>query len=128
MTAPDCPFEAPKGDMADSASSHRAMSRKRAEPHSEARPERRRHVVERGAADTANLLRHHLHPQPVSARGTSRIQTLYRPARQILHGPWCLAKSVARHSNRQSLAAKARYSWEDFASQGSSVSSRNSYH
>jgi hypothetical protein len=98
----------------DSAPSHRAISGKRPRPHSEARPERGRHVVERRAAHTADLERRRLHPKPVAARGTFRIQTLNRPAGQILHGASCLAKSVVRQRTSGTLAARAPQSLGGF--------------
>ena len=52
---------------------------------SEARPERRRHVVKRRAAVAAYILWRALHAQPVTPRGALRIQTLYRPTGKILH-------------------------------------------
>jgi hypothetical protein len=75
--------------------SDRPIARERPGPHSQARPERRRHVVQRRTAVAANVQRSRLHPQPVAARGTFWIQTLYCPAGQILHGCSCLAKRRA---------------------------------
>jgi len=63
----------------------RAIARQRTRAHAKARRERWRHVVERGAAIAANLLRRILHAEPVAARGTFRSQTLHRPSGQILH-------------------------------------------
>jgi hypothetical protein len=76
--------------------SDRPIAHERPGPHSQARPERRRHVVQRRTAVPANLQRSRLHPQPVAARGTFWIQTLYCPAGQILHDCSCLANRCAR--------------------------------
>lgn len=54
-------------------------------PHSEARRERRRHVVKSRATVAAGFLCRRVHAQPVSARGAFRVQALHGPARQILH-------------------------------------------
>ena len=63
----------------------RAIARERPRTHPEARPERRRHAVQRRAAVAADFQRRRLHPQPVTARGTFRIQALHGPAGQVLH-------------------------------------------
>jgi hypothetical protein len=42
-------------------------------------------VLQRGTATAAAVLGAILHPKPMAAGGTARIQTLYSRARQILH-------------------------------------------
>jgi hypothetical protein len=62
-----------------------AIARQRAWSHPEAWRERRRDVVKRAAAIAAMVERRTLDAQPVTASRTLRIQTLHRPAWQILH-------------------------------------------
>lgn len=58
-----------------------------ARAHPKTRSEWRRDVVQGEAAITAGWVAPVVGAQPVPARGTLRIQTLHRPARQILHKP-----------------------------------------
>lgn len=63
--------------------------------------------MQRASAVTAAFLRRLFNPQPVSARGTLRIQTLHRPSRKLHFTPretggivrrcfWCVKKKCTR--------------------------------
>jgi hypothetical protein len=52
----------------------------------QARPQWRRHVVQRRAAIAARIRPRGIDPQPVAASQTIRIDTLHGPTRKVLHG------------------------------------------
>lgn len=58
----------------------------RARPQAQARPERRRNIVQRSAAITAQVRPGGVHAQPMPARLALGIDALYGPTRQVLHG------------------------------------------
>ena len=66
-------------------STPRPITGKRPRSHSEPRPKRRRHAMQWRAAVAADVKRLRLDAQPVTARGTLRIQALDGPAGQVLH-------------------------------------------
>lgn len=76
------------------ASSYGAIARERAGPHAQPRTERRRNILERRPAIAASFLDQALHAKPMTARGTSGIQALHSPARQILHRPSSHGQSI----------------------------------
>ena len=94
--------------------SERAIGTQWARPHLKPRSQRRRHVVQRQAAITAGLIAPVFRAQPVASRWTLRIQTLHRPARQILHvSPSDFEKQrgtnlVCRHGTIRSGTMKIR--------------------
>ncbi len=63
----------------------RAIARQRPRTHSEARCQRRRHIVKLRIAIRAAFHWRHFHAQPVPARGALWIHALHRPARQKYH-------------------------------------------
>ena len=77
-----CPCE---GGRCGLAAAPRAIARKGARARAQARPQRRRNVLQRGAATGAGFLGAAFDAQPMAAGGASRVQALHSPAGQILH-------------------------------------------
>lgn len=61
------------------------VTSQQAGPHPVARRQRRRHVVKRRPASPAAFLWRVLHPKPMPALRTFRVQALHRPTGEILH-------------------------------------------